>query len=466
MRLIFLIFLGMVYLVPLKAQKNYREAIDSGDFRRERGHYDTAINYYFAAEAFDPLRKGEVKKKIDTVFGIIDGVKRKAIDEKNRADSATKKAIDNENKVKKEKERVDSARKVFYLFNLANAPYKYVRLIRDMPIDRDTLLAGRFDSLLAAYNGHLDIIRDSFEVIPDDTFKKANIPFAKKDYEDLRYNLYFNNDLYEKLFYCLDAKGGRDLIFKKDAGPSGSLDSGVVFFTGGKDNFRLSDAGSIIWNDSNKMDTIERQGKKFTTFILNDSLKQLIAATDDHFIFNYAFDAEGNVRAIDSIALGAEVTAMDYADSLGILLFGTRGGDIGYILFNGDLKKYQPVYSTENFLTGSWITAVDYFIHDSAGYLLATGFDNKAVVYRIDNNFLLPGYKFSGNILPDPGRELGGILHGKYDAQAQMVRIEANNGTQNFLWDPFTDSALEKYRRLMRMDQTVWESIFLETKFY
>lgn len=467
MRILLLILLGAVYFAPLKGQKNYREAIDSGDFRRDRGHYDTAINFYFAAEAFDPLKKGEVKEKINTVFRKIDSVKQKAVDERIRADKATKKVLDREKALIMEKERVDSARKVFYLYNLANAPYKYVRLIRDMPIDRDTLLAGGFDSLLAAYTGHLDIIRDSFALIPDSSFIKAKMPYARKDYEVLRYDLFFDNDLYEKLYYSLNAKGGRDSVFREDSGPSGSAHAGVQQSGSGNDSFSLTGEGFILWKSSAKGEyLIKRDGQKFTAFTLNDSLKQVIGATEDHFIFIYGLAAGGTVRVVDSIALGAQVTAIDYADSTGALFFGTKGGDIGYIRYNGELKKYQPVYSTENFLSGSWITAIDYFKHGGTDYLLAAGFDNKAVVYKVDNNLFLPGYKFSGNILPDPGRELGGILHGKYDPKSGMVTIGAKHGTQIFLWDPFTASALEKYRNLMSVYHTGWEGIFLETKYY
>jgi hypothetical protein len=40
-----------------KGQSSYAEAIQQGDDAFKKGQYKTAINKYFAAEAFDPAKK-------------------------------------------------------------------------------------------------------------------------------------------------------------------------------------------------------------------------------------------------------------------------------------------------------------------------------------------------------------------------------------------------------------------------
>jgi hypothetical protein len=58
--------------VNANAQSNYTEAIKQGDDAFKNQQYKTAINKYFAAEAFDPLKKAEVKNKVNKVFDRIE----------------------------------------------------------------------------------------------------------------------------------------------------------------------------------------------------------------------------------------------------------------------------------------------------------------------------------------------------------------------------------------------------------
>jgi len=54
------------------AQSNYTEAVQQGDAAFKKGEYKTAINKYFAAEAFDPTKKEAVKGKVNVVFDKIE----------------------------------------------------------------------------------------------------------------------------------------------------------------------------------------------------------------------------------------------------------------------------------------------------------------------------------------------------------------------------------------------------------
>ncbi len=60
------------------AQRNYAEAIRQGDDSLGRGAYEAAIGKYFAAEAFDPSKKEEVKAKVNAAFERIDGLRRES----------------------------------------------------------------------------------------------------------------------------------------------------------------------------------------------------------------------------------------------------------------------------------------------------------------------------------------------------------------------------------------------------
>ena len=58
--------------------KNYTEAIARGDAAYKRGDYRTAIQHYYAAEAYDPKKRDIVSKKVDAAFDGIDALRIKA----------------------------------------------------------------------------------------------------------------------------------------------------------------------------------------------------------------------------------------------------------------------------------------------------------------------------------------------------------------------------------------------------
>ncbi|MCB0535393.1 MAG: hypothetical protein KDD14_24510, partial [Saprospiraceae bacterium] len=58
-----------------QAQNNYTEAIQQGDAALRRGQYKTAINKYFAAEAFDPSKKAVVQGKVNKAFDAIEALR-------------------------------------------------------------------------------------------------------------------------------------------------------------------------------------------------------------------------------------------------------------------------------------------------------------------------------------------------------------------------------------------------------
>jgi len=72
--------------VVANAQSTYDEAIQQGDAAFNKGEYKTAINKYFAAEAFDPTKKDVVKEKVNRVFDKIEALRAEAINSKKEAE--------------------------------------------------------------------------------------------------------------------------------------------------------------------------------------------------------------------------------------------------------------------------------------------------------------------------------------------------------------------------------------------
>lgn len=75
------------------AQRTYAEAMQQGDAALRRGAYKTAIDKYFAAEAFAPSKKETVRTKVNAVFDRIEALGREAEVAKRRADKKTLEAL-------------------------------------------------------------------------------------------------------------------------------------------------------------------------------------------------------------------------------------------------------------------------------------------------------------------------------------------------------------------------------------
>lgn len=106
MKKLTLIFIFYSLLVKAHSQvNNYYDAIKEGNKEFAKGEYKKAINYYFAAAAFQPENKGEVKEKVNKAFAAIEALRKKAEDaladaekQKKIAQQALKKNIEFLNK--------------------------------------------------------------------------------------------------------------------------------------------------------------------------------------------------------------------------------------------------------------------------------------------------------------------------------------------------------------------------------
>lgn len=70
------------------AQRSYAEAIQQGDAALRQGKYKTAVDKYFAAEAFETSKKKAVQAKVNTVFDKIEALRKEAETAKKKAEAA------------------------------------------------------------------------------------------------------------------------------------------------------------------------------------------------------------------------------------------------------------------------------------------------------------------------------------------------------------------------------------------
>src|SRR5687767_5608812 len=110
-RLISCLFFLAVFAVA-KGQHNYAEAMRQGDDAFNKRDYKTAINKYFAADAFDPAKKDEVKAKVDSVFDAIEKLRAEA-------ERAERKAKDALAEAENAKQEADEQKKIVLARHLA-----------------------------------------------------------------------------------------------------------------------------------------------------------------------------------------------------------------------------------------------------------------------------------------------------------------------------------------------------------
>jgi|GEM_PF-2710406 len=347
-----------------------------------------------------------------------DNAKAEALKQKGIADqNVTAARIAKEDALKQKEiadQSADSARKL----NLKNAASEYARLIQDGPSDDNnnekTFYAKDY---FLAYSQYFDQLNDSLKNFHD----KA----AYGIYKSIRNKLYYDNELYQRIYDDFDINKSLDTVIKEDD--------------------RLKDIFSNIQNDPNVK---SKNGK------LNFSPN----------VDNYIYVYNDNHVAIDTIYMGARVTALDFNDDKNIIYFGTSSGYIGYIDYNGKRKKYQPVF--ENKLK-SEITAIHFFDYkdnpDSINhFLLAVAKTSNSSVYKLDGKSLKPDRLLIGNELPYK-KDYGNIEQAVFNKD--KIIFKTSKGTY-YSWNPFSHSLLPKLKVLRKFDSLDPTYNAPEIKFY
>ena len=339
--------------------------------------------------------------------------------------------------------------------NLKIAANEYARLIREGPSEEN--------------NNRDEFYGRNYLLIYADHFNHLENRVAEEDknaYRFLKEKLYFNNDLYRRLYENLVIAREKDAVIKKENGvipaafqlsadPDANGLSVVKSDNGLRNSIALSNGGQRL------SFTLPKRGQEFTALAAGPANRVVLGATTDHLI--YAFDSK--LHVLDVINMGARVTALDYSsvDNKDLIYFGTASGYIGYIRFNSQ-KKNQPVF--ENKLETE-ITAIQLFRHpggDGTGkensFLLAAGLGSSPRVYKLDVNSLRPDKLLLGNELPYTRKEYGDIQRARYVPRLNRVILATTTGY--YSWNPFTEDLLQTLKTKLRPDP----SLVTELQYY
>jgi len=344
----------------------------------------------------------------------------------------------NENQTKIEKDKA-------YNNSLKNAASVYARLIREGPYAKKEIQDSAFDFKLVAFTEHLDSLGPLI---------LKNIRNEYPDYKLLLEKLYYNNDLYEKIYTCLNftSPNAKKVLF--DMIPNSGKFSGDY------------DSSNPAFKKIQS--SLKSSGKKLIKIIENKKDKLIFCSTNDNWIYVYS---KGSDIPDNKIAMGAMATAIDYSSDNRIIYFGLESGDIGFIRYDKD-KMNQPVF--ENTLNTP-VTAVQYFTFLSGQginkgmlkhFLLVAGKKSKVVVYELADKDPVPDRRLLGNSLPE--KTLLDVVNAKFDAGKICIEVKSSRPgsmPSYYSWNPFTAEAFEVYKRYKKgSDYTT--SYWLPTKNY
>ena len=353
-----------------------------------------------------------------------------AIKEKNSADSAKAYALVQQQIAFAQKDSADNARADAVLQKdiakkqtLRIAANEYARLIRDGPSAGNNNYEEFYDDdYLLAYTFHFDRLGNL--VAPED----------RGVYKSLRNKLYYNNDLYERVYEAFAEKKSIQTLVKEDNSTANDLNTKPF---GTNESATITQNALKISNSSgdDKYSESPGKGQRFIALVVSSKRHLIFCSTTNNFIYVY----NDKLDKIDSIAMGTIVTALDFNDENNIVYFGTTIGYIGYIKYSKD-KRNQPVF--ENKLETE-VTAIQLFKHDGESFLLATGKRSSPKVYKLEENSLTPDNRLIGNELPYQ-KSYGDIIGAEYLPKLDRVRLVTHTTSMRiYLWNPFTKELLD-----------------------
>lgn len=314
------------------------------------------------------------------------------------AQIAAKEAIQKTNEVLAQKLITDSLAK-------KSAAAQYQKLIRNFTTDEDKIKKDQELSYkLVAYCNQLDAL------------KKLNVDGA-----DI-----INYELYDKLYFCLK-----------------TLDACPVTLGDANDKTAATDSNAVVKSFNDRYHPVA---------ILNDPNEKVIiysTVNNEIFVLKYTSSSDTTVTKTTRIPMSGQATAIGYFAEAGIIYFGLKTGEIGYIKFNEDAKN-QPIYRND---LGSRITAGQFFSKDNQYYFLTTSYMGKAVVYELGNatavaSKLVPNKKLQGIEMPD---YFGTINKAVYLNDKKYVVLLTSKGVYD--WNPFTEQQLTNLKKLLDVNQ-------------
>jgi len=384
----YFLFLLLTIAISLKtaSQVSYSDAMQQAKDSTINKDYPGAIKLYNAAKAFEPSMSNVVDDSIKSVFSLIIQQKKEAEALQIKAENAQGKAEALQKNAEKDRDKIrDQTLKI--------AANEYVRLIREGPStenNNDKEFYG--NNYFLAYTAHIDTLEN---LVTDSIAFRA-----------LKNKLYYNNDLYQRLYENLAKIDTLEIIIKKD-------------------NPAVPDAST------------KREG--FVSFTRSRNQHLQFGSTNSNFIIVFNSSNEKP----DSIGMGTEVTALYFNDDDSIIYFGTISGYIGYIKYRSD-RKNQPIFQNK---LETEITAIQLFTRSQNNevdtFLLAAGKNSSPVVYNLNNVSLNPYARLIGNELPYE-KKYGNIMGAEYQSETDRVRLFTTNGS--YTWNPFTKEVLDKLK--------------------
>lgn len=360
-------------------------------------------------------------------------------------------------KAEKERQRAEALLLTTIEQNKNIAASEYQRLIREGPTEKDSITTALWNFKYYAYSYHLDSLRNKLGV------QRA---------------LQKNDELYEKLYYSLMASGetkteleeNRSFVIEQvgaeDATTTGLVTEKYSLGNSSEVTVGIDKSSVAITNPGWKDDIITFPGK-ITAVSTNTADKCLLVATEDNTLTVRKYDAYG-AYVENVIPMGGQVTALDYYEITDVIFFGLKTGEIGYIKYDNQKdSKNQPVYRNE---LDAKVTALDFFIKDTAPHLLATSTKGQAVVYELGMNtemieeFLKENKTLTGIELPEP---VGEIKTASFLPAENRVQLITTKGIYH--WNPFVTELSAKLETELNedpKDKVTLQKIIGETTFY
>lgn len=331
-----------------------------------------------------------------------------------------------------------------------SAPSEYARLIREAPTNPKEIYSGKLLVKVPAYAAHLDVLGQKI-----DSFA----PEARVNYDNIIDRLYYNNELYEKVYACVKSiqyADSRAFLYRESI-------SGIPPNEKFKGDF---DPNKEVFSRINN--EVKSQGKSIIKIIESPGSRRVLASTSDNRILVFNTDND-QIELENSIPMGAQVTALDFNKEKSIIYFGLKTGNIGYILYSKDKKRYQPKF--ENYL-GSQIVALDLFQSNINGknlyFMLVAAEKSTVRLYKLEETSLRPDKNLFGNNLPETN--LGTLTGARFNPASKKIEIRSKSPKSSAPiysdWNPFTVLALEYYKSRLQNLPYNEEKAFEETRIY
>ncbi len=437
--LIFIIIGSIFFLIAFKKQEGIAtdkaiEATDSAKAAERQRIMADSLKIIADSNALKASQSAEIQKRLRI---IADSFRDKAVDKAKEAHDSTiaaqtqrRIATENEKEALRQKEEARGQ-------NILSAPNEYARLIREGPTEIKKIIKDTFDYKLIAYCNHL---KDSLGPLTESLKDKK----AMDAYNSLNEKLYNNNDLYDKLYYCLKSKNEDKKVINQIRD---------VKFSQPKSNFnntveaKISEDSLSITLTDNK---IIKSLQKIIVLATNKNDQLVIYSTADNFVNVFKYSSSST----EKIPMGTRVTALDYNDEKNIIYFGTANGDIGFITYAAS-KKNQPVFQNSLY---SKITATKFFNAHNKSYLLVTGLRSRPVVYLLDSSDLIDNKNLIGNVYPE---KISNAVTDAYFNEADKITLITKSaydgGIVTYTWNPFSVDLLEDLKKIMKNKSSNYE---------